>query len=218
MNKIISFDFDGTITKTTFADLFWLEGLPKLYSKKYNVDLEEAKDFLFREYDKIGKERLEWYDPDYWFNRFNIDYSWKKLMEDYSYAIEIYPDAIPTLERLKNNYDIIIISNARREFIEIQMEKLDIKRYFKRVFSTVSDFNMVKKEGEVYRKVCEEMGIDKSELIHVGDDYKFDFLAPRSIGIKAIYLDRKSGKNGDFVISSLEYLPNTLKQFSEKYQ
>ena len=213
MIKIISFDFDGTITKTTFADLFWLEGLPKLYSEKYNVDLEEAKNFLFREYDKIGKERLEWYDPDYWFNRFNINYSWKKLMEDYSYAIEIYPDVIPTLERLKNSYDLIIISNARREFIEIQMEKLDIKRYFKRVFSTVSDFNMVKKEGEVYRKVCEQVGIDKSELIHVGDDYKFDFLAPRSIGIKAIYLDRKSGRNGNFVISSLEYLPNLINRF-----
>ena len=213
MIKVISFDFDGTITKTTFADLFWLEGLPKLYSEKYNVDLEEAKNFLFREYDKIGKERLEWYDPDYWFNRFNINYSWKKLMEDYSYAIEIYPDVIPTLERLKNNYDFIIISNARREFIEIQMEKLDIKRYFKRVFSTVSDFNMVKKEGEVYRKVCEQMGIDKGELIHVGDDYKFDFLAPRSIGIKAIYLDRKSGRNGDFVISSLEYLPDLINRF-----
>ena len=213
MIKVISFDFDGTITKTTFADLFWLEGLPKLYSEKYNVDLEEAKNFLFREYDKIGKERLEWYDPDYWFNRFNINYSWKKLMEDYSYAIEIYPDVIPTLENLKNNYDFIIISNARREFIEIQMEKLDIKRYFKRVFSTVSDFNMVKKEGEVYRKVCEQMGIDKSELIHVGDDYRFDFLAPRSIGIKAIYLDRKSGRNGDFVISSLEYLPDLINRF-----
>ena len=210
---MISFDFDGTITKTTFADLFWLEGLPKLYSEKYNVDLEEAKNFLFREYDKIGKERLEWYDPDYWFNRFNINYSWKKLMEDYSYAIEIYPDVIPTLERLKNSYDFIIISNARREFIEIQMEKLNIKRYFKRVFSTVSDFNMVKKGGEVYRKVCEQMGIDKGELIHVGDDYKFDFLAPRSIGIKAIYLDRKSGRNGNFVISSLEYLPNLINRF-----
>ena len=213
MVKMISFDFDGTITKTTFADLFWLEGLPKLYSEKYNVDREEAKNFLFKEYDKIGKERLEWYDPDYWFNRFNINYSWKKLMEDYSYAIEIYPDVIPTLERLKNNYNFIIISNARKEFIEIQIEKLDIERYFKRVFSTVSDFNMVKKEGEVYRKVCEEMGIDKSEIIHVGDDYKFDFLAPRSIGIKAIYLDRKGGKNGDFVISSLEYLPDLINRF-----
>ncbi|HEB37754.1 MAG TPA: HAD family hydrolase [Thermoplasmatales archaeon] len=142
-----------------------------------------------------------------------MNYSWKKLMEDYSYAIEIYPDVIPTLERLKNNYNFIIISNARKEFIEIQIEKLDIERYFKRVFSTVSDFNMVKKEGEVYRKVCEEMGIDKSEIIHVGDDYKFDFLAPRSIGIKAIYLDRKGGKNGDFVISSLEYLPDLINRF-----
>jgi len=213
MLKIISFDFDGTITKTTFADLFWLEGLPRLYSQKYNVDLDEAKDFLFKEYERIGKERLEWYDPDYWFSRFDIDYSWKKLMEDYSYAIEIYPDVIPTLENLKENYSFIIISNARKEFIEIQMEKLNIKKYFKRVFSTVSDFSMVKKDGNVYRKVCEEMEIDNKEILHVGDDYKFDFLAPRSVGIKAIYLDRKSGKKGDFVINSLEHLPEMVSRF-----
>lgn len=213
MIRVVSFDFDGTITKTTFADLFWLEGLPRLYAERYDVDLEDAKEFLFKEYDKIGKERLEWYDPDYWFNRFKIDYSWKRLMEDYSHAIEIYPDAVPTLEKLKGNYDFIVISNAKKEFIEIQMEKLDIKGYFIRVFSTVSDFSMVKKESDVYKRVCRIIGIDRNEILHVGDDYKFDFLVPRSVGIKAVYLDRKSGKTDEFIINSLDHLPDLLSRF-----
>ena len=216
MIKVISFDFDGTITKTTFADLFWLEGLPKLYARKEGIPLEEAKDILFREYERIGKERLEWYDPEYWFERFKIDYDWKKLMLDYSYAISAYPDALSAMRKLRDRYDLVVISNARREFIDLQIERLGLENYFSRVFSTVSDFRMVKKEKEVYLKVCREIGVSEEELIHVGDDYRFDFLVPRSIGIKAYYLDRKSDRNDDYVINSLEHLPRLLKTSIDK--
>ena len=212
MLRVISFDFDGTIAKTAFADLFWLEGVPKLYAEKKNIELEEAKKILFTEYDKIGKERLEWYDPDYWFRRFEIDYDWKKLMEDYAYAIEIYPDVIPTLEKIRERYVLIVTSNARKEFIEIQMNKLDIGRYFDRVFSTISDFRMVKKDGDVYRKICEAMNIKEEEMLHVGDDYKFDYLIPRSLGINAVYLDRKGGRTENFIISTLDHLPSIIDE------
>lgn len=212
MLKIVSFDFDGTLTKTTFADLFWLEGLPRLYAEKKGIDIEDAKRILFTEYEKIGKERLEWYDPDYWFERFDIGYSWKKLMEDYAYAIEIYPDVIPTLERIRDEYKLIIISNARREFIEIQMKKLRLEKYFDEVFSTVSDFRMVKKDGSVYRKICKRIGIKENEMLHTGDDHKFDYIIPRSLGIHAVYLDRRSGRSENFVINSLDHLPAIIEK------
>ncbi len=212
MLKVISFDFDGTITKTTFADLFWLEGLPKLYAEKENIELEEAKKILFTEYEKIGKERLEWYDPDYWFKRFDIDYDWKKLMEDYAYAIEIYPDVIPTLEKIRDRYTLIVISNARKEFIDIQIKKLDIGRYFDRIFSTVSDFRMVKKDGDVYRRICKLMNIEEGEMLHTGDDHKFDYLIPKSLGINAVYLDRKGGRTENFIISTLDHLPSIIDE------
>lgn len=211
MLKVVSFDFDGTITKTTFADLFWLEGVPRLYAKKENIDLEEAKRKLFAEYEKIGKEKLEWYDPDYWFEKFNLNYSWHKLMEDYAYSIEMYPDVLPTLEKIRKDYTLIITSNARKEFIEMQMKKLNIEKYFDRVFSTVSDFRMVKKDRSVYRKICAVMEISEKEMLHVGDDYKFDYVIPKSIGINAIYLDRKSGISENFAINSLLYLPDIIK-------
>ena len=216
MLKVVSFDFDGTITKATFADLFWLEGLPKLYAEKENIELEEAKKILFTEYEKIGKERLEWYDPDYWFKRFDIDYDWKKLMKDYAHAIEIYPDVIPTLEKIKDRYTLIVISNARKEFIDIQIRKLGIGGYFDRIFSTVSDFRAVKKDGDVYRKICRVMNIEEGEMLHTGDDHKFDYLIPKSLGINAVYLDRKSGRKENLIINTLEHLPSIIDELEGK--
>ncbi|HDO19376.1 MAG TPA: HAD family hydrolase [Thermoplasmatales archaeon] len=213
MIEVISFDFDGTLTKTRFADLFWLEGVPKLYATENNLSLSEARRILLSEYDKVGKERIEWYDPDYWFNRFNINYSWHKLMENYSFAIELYPDVISTLEYLRDKYELIVISNARKEFIQIQMDKTGLNGFFNRVFSSVSDFSMVKKNSQVYEEVCSILQIRKNQMIHIGDDYRFDYEVPRSVGINSIYLDREGNSDGEFVVHSLKEIPDVISIF-----
>lgn len=46
-------------------------------------------------------------------------------------------------------------------------------------------------------------------MVHIGDHYKFDYLVPRKIGVKAYYLDRKKEKKG-------EYIVHNLKEFKEK--
>lgn len=119
MIKIISFDFDGTIAKHTFADAFWLEGVPALYAKQHHVDEEAAKKYLFEEYDKIGDNRIEWYDPGYWFDRFDLQTDWKKMLSKYRKNVEIYPEAPSVLKRLSPQYSLIISSNAKKEFIDV---------------------------------------------------------------------------------------------------
>ena len=60
MIKVISFDFDGTLATHSFADAFWLEGVPALYAKQNNITLEAAKKYILKEYDNIGDNRVEW--------------------------------------------------------------------------------------------------------------------------------------------------------------
>ena len=215
MIKIVSFDLDGTLTKQGFADRYWLEALPLLYAREKDVSVDEAKKLLFCEYDKVGKERLEWYDPSYWFKRFDIKYSWKKLIFDCRDAIEVYPDVLPTLERLTGKYKLIVVSNAKKEFIEIQLKETGLNRFFTHVFSSVSDFGMIKKKVDVYRRVCSIVSVDEKEVVHVGDDKVFDYETPRSIGIKAFYVDREKKTVGENVIYSLSSLPSILSRYEE---
>ena len=129
MVKIVSFDLDGTLVKSTYADLVWLEGLPKVYAKEKEINLKEAKHFLKKEYDEMGDDREEWYDLEYWFNCFHLKLNWRELLEKYRYAVETYPEVPGVLTRLHKKFDLVIISNAKKEFIEIELEETKLRKY-----------------------------------------------------------------------------------------
>ena len=209
MIKIISFDLDGTITKSTYADLVWLEGLPKIYAQEKGVNLEQAKQYLKKEYDEIGDDKAEWYDLEYWFNRFHLQYNWGELLENYRYAIEIFPEVPSVLRRLYKRFDLIIISNAKREFIEIELEERKLRKYFTSVFSSTSNFHKVKKVTDFYSMICNKIGINPNEMIHIGDHKEFDYNIPKNLGIKSFYLNRDKTNKGEFIVCN-------LKEFEKK--
>ena len=65
MIKIISFDLDGILVKTTFAEKVWLEGLPKLYAKEKKIPIKHAKQYIYKQYEKIDNDRKEQYDIEW---------------------------------------------------------------------------------------------------------------------------------------------------------
>jgi putative hydrolase of the HAD superfamily len=208
MIKIISFDLDGTLVKPTYADKVWLEGVPNLYSKEKNIPIKQAKQYIYKLYDEVGEYRIEWYDIGWWFKKFELKESWQSLLKNYKHNISLYPETIETLERLSKNYSLIIISNAKREFLEIQLEETNIRSYFKHVFSSLSDFKEVKKTTNVYKQILNILKIQPDEIIHVGDNKEFDYVSPQKIGIKTYYLNRKKTYNGRHIIFSLYALDN----------
>jgi HAD superfamily hydrolase (TIGR01549 family) len=210
MIKVISFDFDGTIAKHTFADAFWLEGVPALYAKRHRVDVETAKNFLFEEYEKIGDNRIEWYDPGYWFDRFDLQTDWKKMLLQYRKNAEIYSEVPSVLKRLSPQYNLIISSNAKKEFINVQLKQSKLNSYVNRIFSSTSDFHTVKKVTDFYAMVCKKMKITPQEMIHIGDHKEFDYLSPQKLGITSYYLDRKKDTTGNHVVSDLKQFENKI--------
>lgn len=201
--KFLSFDMDGTLVTMDFADAVWLEGLPHLYAKEKGISFSEARDYVIKEYEKVGNDAVEWYDIKYWFRRFGINKDWRNLLNRYSKNLKLYPEVKGVLNKLKKKYELIIISNAAREFIELEMEVGSLTNIFSNIFSSVSDFLETKK-GSIYSKICDRLGIRPTEIVHIGDNWKFDYLSPRKIGIESFYLDRKGEKNGKFMINNLK--------------
>jgi FMN phosphatase YigB (HAD superfamily) len=201
--KIISFDVDGTLVDSSFADLVWLEGVPQLYAEQYHIDVDAAKQKIITEYDRIGEDDVRWYKLDYWFSRFNLKGSYKDLLEKYKDRIVIYEEVLQVLDSLRKKYTLIVASNAHRDFLSLSLSS--IKSYFDHVFSATSDFGEVGKYEWFYTKILQYVKVNPDDMVHVGDHYTFDYEIPSKLGVHAFYLDRKGGKG----------LKN-LKEFEEK--
>ena len=211
MAKIISLDMDGTLVDPEYTDWVWLHGIPLLYAEKTGLSFEKAKHLVVEEYLKVGEGAIEWYDIKYWFQFFQLEQSWKVLMERYVDKIRIYPNVNHLLEHLKDRFQLVLTSNAGREFIDVEMEATGLRKYFNQIFSATSDFRMVKKTIDFYRRICEILRVEPPEIVHVGDHYEFDYLVPRSLGIHAFYLDRSGEQNGEFVLRDLRDLEKNLQ-------
>ncbi|MFQ6105660.1 MAG: HAD family hydrolase [Candidatus Hydrothermarchaeaceae archaeon] len=201
MIKIISFDADGTLVDRHFMDYFWNIGIPEIYAKKNNISPEKAEEKIFRMYHEVGENDIRWYTPSYWFSKLGIDETLEETLRMFRHEMRIYPEVNSVLEKLSKKYELIVISNAPREILEFELSYLD--EYFSRVFSSTSDYRKVRKTSDVYLNVTDELDIRPEEMIHVGDHWNFDYLAPRKAGIKTFFVDRSGKKTGKDIVKDL---------------
>jgi HAD superfamily hydrolase (TIGR01549 family) len=199
--RVLSFDLEGTLVDNNFSRLVWEEGLPALYAEEKGISLESALKRVMEEYDKIGPERIEWYDLRYWFRRFELRADWRSLLERFKDSVGSYPEIRGVLDRLSRDHDLIIVSNTSRDFMDFQMKQLN--SCFKRVFSAPTDYGSIK-SPELYIRICSELGVKPQEMVHMGDHRRFDFTAPKEVGITAFFLDRSGKEQGEYVIRDLE--------------
>lgn len=202
--NIISFDADGTLIDLDFVNAFWDREVPRLYSEKYGIDFDEACKYVRSCYDALGDEDLRWYQPDYWFKRFDLDENPKEVIDRIRHRVKVFPDAKALLQGLYGKYDLVVVSNAPWRFLNLGLQ--EIKDYFSAVYSCTSDLGMVRKKPEVYIQICEQLGTSPERLVHVGDHYKFDFEVPRKVGIKAYHVDRTNNGNANGSLNDLREL------------
>ncbi|MGD0230780.1 MAG: HAD family hydrolase [Syntrophorhabdales bacterium] len=206
MKKVISFDLDGTIVDGRYGNMVWLEGLPERYAEQYSLPVAEAKAEVKRAYDSVGEGDLLWYDIDYWIRRFDLTVPVPDLLDRYRDYIRLLPHVAEVIEALAGRYELVIASNAARIFVDKELGHTGIARYFSRVISATSDFEMVKKEEGFYRRLCAVCNVSPAELAHVGDHRVFDFDVPRMVGIDSFHYDPTSVGDGRVISDFRELL------------
>ncbi|MGB3920664.1 HAD family hydrolase [Methanothrix sp.] len=201
MIRIISLDMDGTLVNSRFVDKVWMEGVPRLFAEKTGMDFIAAREYVIGEYTKIGSDQLEWYDLKFWIDKFGLSVGKEQLLELYEDEIEVYPEVEEVLELLSRNYELVVTSNAARDFIDIELDGLE--GYFREVFSATSDFREVKKSPLLYGAICAHMDARPFEVLHIGDHYRYDYESALDAGLDALFLDRKGERQGPEVIGDL---------------
>jgi len=203
--ELISFDAEGTVVTPDFSQAIWHEAIPALYAQKEGLNLAQAKSYVAEEYGKIGDQRLEWYDIEYWFSYLGLCSS-ESMIQGCLDKIGYYPEVTEVLSSLASEYNLIVASGTPLELLNCLLR--DIKPYFVRIFSSVSHYRQLK-NPDFYTKICEEMSVKPSRVIHVGDSWQFDFLNARQAGMNALYLDR-SGRDHQESLSDLSQLKQLL--------
>jgi putative hydrolase of the HAD superfamily len=204
--KVVSFDVEGTLVTTDFSYAIWFEMIPQRYAQRYGLDVEEAIRRIRKEYDSIGDQRLEWYDVQYWFTRFDLGRA-DIAMEGLQNRVNYYSDTKDVLEKLGKRYKLSVASGSPRPFLKHLLR--DVEHKFSSIFSSTSDFKKVK-TADFYREICSRLGVEAGQVVHIGDNKQFDFLEPASVGIRAFHLDREGKSGNPAALRNLAQLANLL--------
>ncbi|MFH1585949.1 MAG: HAD family hydrolase [archaeon] len=184
---IVAFDLQGTLSDSAFSDEFWMETLPHLYSKYNKISLVEAKEELKKRFKEYGKYDYRYYSVDYWLKELKLTLSFKDLCKLIKHKPHFYEDSIKLIKELSKEIPLVIISSTTKEFIEIELGRNN--KYFKKVFSSIDDFNMAGKPKELYTKIAQILNVEPNKIIYIGNDSEMDIKNAKEGGFKTFFFD-----------------------------
>ena len=201
MIKALIFDLDDTLySEWTFIKQgFWaaanlLHKDFKLDNKYSTTDIYNALVTIFR---NIGRVRifnqLERIIPEIKCSEF---YICKTLVPAFRFSkknLQCYPDVIPALNRLKDNFTIGMVTNGDVNVQENKIELLSIRKYFDKI-EVSGNYSAQKAKPSTYmlKKLLNSLQLRPAEALYIGDNLATDRSAI-TIGCSFIKIERHDG-------------------------
>ncbi len=213
----ISFDIFDTLIKRNVKDP---SDIFELIPKRYGKDLTNFKEkrinaeYTARKQSQFEDVTLkEIYDY--------LEYSDAEKKELINIEIELEKDYCTANKEMLKLYNYLIERNKKiyitsdmyldKKTVEDILKHNGYNKYEKLYIS--SDKRNTKVSGNIFKNILKEEHISNSQLIHIGDNFLGDFLAPKKLNIKSVLIKRKV-KNSDFESNNnktMEY--NILSSF-----
>jgi 2-haloalkanoic acid dehalogenase type II len=194
MYKLLSFDVYGTLINT-----------PPINVKAFRLILEEASasniDALafyqfwesrnivhyrepYRRYREIGALSLEEA-----FQKFAVAGGRGDLIERYFELfpeMQLYPDVLPTLERLAGRYRLAVVSN-------IDDDLLGATRLYREfdLVCTAERAGGYKPDGTLFRYLIANAGVAVPEILHSGQSQFTDMVGGKPLGLTVCWINRR---------------------------
>lgn len=203
---LYSYDiFDTLITRITYSPvgIFYImqEKLQKLhrfteyFSNNFAAIRTEAEKHAKQDSEYLGREDIYLKDiyaamRDYEeLSDEDIDFMLKlEQQTEYNCIVPIDKNISELKDHVKNNDKVILISDMYLSEGVVRNILIHIDEVFKEIPIYVScDYEMRKSTGRLYAHIHEKLQVEYKDWVHIGDNYKSDFLIPDTLGINCEY-------------------------------
>lgn len=129
----------------------------------------------------------------------------------YEAAWALFPDVLPTLDRLVPAYRHAILSNSSSHNQHRKLTALGVRDRFEALVCAV-ELGISKPEAGAFLAACEALALEPHEVAYVGDEPDIDASGAVAAGLTGIWLDRRGwGGRSDLIrITGLDQLPGLL--------
>ncbi|MHC1738117.1 MAG: HAD family hydrolase [Ignavibacteriaceae bacterium] len=107
----------------------------------------------------------------------------RHYMDFISYS-SVYPSVVETLEALKGDYKMAVLTTKAQKQAERVIAAFDLTKYFAFIMGR-RDGIPVKPDPAPYRYLCNELGVKPEESVMVGDT-EFDVQCGHNVGAKTV--------------------------------
>jgi 2-haloacid dehalogenase len=107
-----------------------------------------------------------------------------------------FPDSSEALQRLKQRYKLIILSNVDRQSFAGSNRRLGVE--FDAIL-TAEDIGSYKPDPRNFEALftkVDEMGIPRENLLHVAQSLFHDHVPAKAAGMSTVWIDRRAGQEG----------------------
>ncbi|MFI6688864.1 HAD family hydrolase [Streptomyces sp. NPDC050485] len=142
-------------------------------------------------------------DADAWFERH---------IAHYEAAWSLFPDTLPVLDVLADEYRHAILSNSSLHNQERKLRILGVRDRFEALLCA-AELGIAKPEAAAFHAGCEALGLPPGEVVYVGDQPDIDARGAVEAGLKGVWLDRSgTGGRPELIrITGLDQLPDLLR-------
>ncbi|MBM7602222.1 putative hydrolase of the HAD superfamily [Metabacillus crassostreae] len=132
----------------------------------------------------------------------------------------VYEESFSVLDRLKNSYRLLLLTNGSPELQNIKLEITpELVPYFEQIIISGA-FGRGKPDVSIFEHALEKMNVTKDEVIMVGDNLMTDILGASRLGMKSVWINRHNRERNevqpDFEITHLEELFPLLSKLNEQ--
>ena len=221
--KSVIFDLDNTLySEKTYVQSGFKE-VSKYLSDKYAYDCDIIYSKMMEIFNEQGRGNVF----DELINEFNFNEKVSTLVYIYRFhypEISLYPESIPLLKNLKNNYKLALITDGRSFVQKRKVEALNIEMYFDRIiFTDILGDSFWKPSIEPYILTLSMLNSKPNESVYIGDDPYKDFKAPKQLGMQSIqvkmedeldYWQKKGYKRfeADYTVNNLNEIMGVLDE------